>query len=227
MTPPGIYLATLRLVAQCLNQLRHRVPPNKLHLLVINLFFYINCTEHVHCEVLKYSLQEYYIGQNSSSWNLNLKNRPKYPKLWWNLSSVDILKDYICYKKFNRKPDEWREKCVRKKDKERKNKNKIYPCVRQEDAWCSIGIFSHGTKAPGRRRPPHCPGFTITLRHTTLDTTPLDEWSVRRRDLYLAAHNTHKRQTSMPPAGLEPAIPASERPQTHALDGAATGIGVA
>jgi hypothetical protein len=28
----------------------------------------------------------------------------------------------------------------------------------------------------------------------------------------------------MPPAGLEPAIPASERPKTHALDSAATGI---
>jgi hypothetical protein len=29
----------------------------------------------------------------------------------------------------------------------------------------------------------------------------------------------------MPPVGFEPAIPASERPQTHALDRAATGIG--
>jgi hypothetical protein len=29
----------------------------------------------------------------------------------------------------------------------------------------------------------------------------------------------------MPPEGFEPAIPASERPQTHALDSAATGIG--
>ena len=29
----------------------------------------------------------------------------------------------------------------------------------------------------------------------------------------------------MLPAGFEPAIPASERPQTHALDRAATGIG--
>jgi hypothetical protein len=28
----------------------------------------------------------------------------------------------------------------------------------------------------------------------------------------------------MPPARFEPAIPASERPQTHALDGATTGI---
>ena len=29
----------------------------------------------------------------------------------------------------------------------------------------------------------------------------------------------------MTPAGFEPAIPASERPQTHALDRAANGIG--
>jgi len=30
----------------------------------------------------------------------------------------------------------------------------------------------------------------------------------------------------MPPAGFEPAIPASELPQTHALDHVATGIGL-
>jgi hypothetical protein len=29
----------------------------------------------------------------------------------------------------------------------------------------------------------------------------------------------------MPPAGFEPTIPASERPQTHALDRVATGVG--
>ena len=38
-------------------------------------------------------------------------------------------------------------------------------------------------------------------------------------------HNTRKRETSMPSAGCEPAIPASQRPQTHTLDRAATGIG--
>ena len=32
-------------------------------------------------------------------------------------------------------------------------------------------------------------------------------------------------QTSMPLAGFEPTIPTSERPQTHALNGAATGTG--
>jgi len=39
----------------------------------------------------------------------------------------------------------------------------------------------------------------ITLRHTTLGKTPLDEWSARRRDIYLTTHSTHKRQISMPP----------------------------
>ena len=37
-------------------------------------------------------------------------------------------------------------------------------------------------------------------------------------------HNTHKRKTSMPPAGFEPAFSASKRSQNHALDRAATGI---
>jgi hypothetical protein len=46
--------------------------------------------------------------------------------------------------------------------------------------------------------PPQYRGFTITLRHTTLGRTPLNELSVRRRDLYLTTHNTHNRQTSMP-----------------------------
>jgi hypothetical protein len=64
-----------------------------------------------------------------------------------------------------------------------------------------------------------------SFRHTTLSRISLDEWSARRRDLYLTKHNTHKRLISMPPLGFEPAIPASERPQTDALDRAASGIG--
>jgi hypothetical protein len=38
-------------------------------------------------------------------------------------------------------------------------------------------------------------------------------------------HNTYNRQTSMPPAGFEHAIPAGNRPHTHALDRSAIGIG--
>ena len=62
-------------------------------------------------------------------------------------------------------------------------------------------------------------------RRITVGRTPLDEWSARRRDLYLTTHNTDNRQTSMPPVGFEPTISAGERPQTYALDCAATGTG--
>jgi len=33
-----------------------------------------------------------------------------------------------------------------------------------------------------------------TQRRTRVVRTPLDEWSARRRDLYLTTHNTHNRQ---------------------------------
>ena len=64
-----------------------------------------------------------------------------------------------------------------------------------------------------------------TKRRTTVGRTPLDEWSARRRYLYLTTNNTHNRKTSMPAVGLEPTISANERPQTYALDRAATGTG--
>jgi len=65
----------------------------------------------------------------------------------------------------------------------------------------------------------------VTLRNTTLGRTPLDEASARSRDVYLTTHNTHSRQTSMLLAVFEPAIPTSERSQTHVLDRADEEIG--
>jgi len=65
-----------------------------------------------------------------------------------------------------------------------------------------------------------------TQQRTTVGRTPLDEWSALSRDFYLTTHNTHNRQTSMPPVGFEPMISAGERPQTYALDRAASGTGV-
>ena len=59
----------------------------------------------------------------------------------------------------------------------------------------------------------------------TQNQTPLDDLSARSWDLYLTTHNTHNRQTFMFPTGFEPAIPPNERPQKHALDRPATGIG--
>jgi hypothetical protein len=85
-------------------------------------------------------------------------------------------------------------------------------------------LFVYGMTGPSEPGTPHCRGFTITLRRITFGRTPLDEWSVRHRDLYLTKHNTHKRQTSIAPGGFEPAIPANEWPKTHVLDCAVSGI---
>ena len=62
-----------------------------------------------------------------------------------------------------------------------------------------------------------------TQRRTTVGRTHLDEWSARRRDLYLTTRNNHNRQTSMPPVGFELTISASERQHTCSLDRAVTG----
>jgi hypothetical protein len=67
--------------------------------------------------------------------------------------------------------------------------------------------------------------FLDHTQHTTAGRTPLDEWSVRRRDLYLTTHNSHNRQTSMAPSGFESTISAGERPQNFALDHSAAGTG--
>jgi hypothetical protein len=60
--------------------------------------------------------------------------------------------------------------------------------------------------------------FLDHTRRATFGRTPLDEWSIRHRDLYLTTHNTHNRQTSMPQVRFEPTISAGERPKTYALD---------
>jgi len=78
----------------------------------------------------------------------------------------------------------------------------------------SMCVFlSHGETAPSGPGPPHYRGFTVTLGRTRLN-----EWSNHRRDLYLTTHNSRKIQITMPLAWFEPAISASEQPQTHALD---------
>jgi len=40
--------------------------------------------------------------------------------------------------------------------------------------------------------------FDHTQRRTTVCRTPLDEWSARRRDLYLTTHNTHNKHLWSP-----------------------------
>jgi len=54
-----------------------------------------------------------------------------------------------------------------------------------------------------------------SVRHATLGRTPLDECSDRHKDVYLTTHNTYNKQTSISLVGFEPAILASEQPQTR------------
>jgi len=85
---------------------------------------------------------------------------------------------------------------------------------------CDITLespFLHSVTAPSGPGLPHNRIFTITLRHTTVGETPLNERSARRRDLYLTTYNTHNREISMSPEGFETTVPASERPQSHAI----------
>ena len=84
----------------------------------------------------------------------------------------------------------------------------------------------HNAATPSGPGPPQYPGFTISLSlshththtHTHTHQTLLDEWWAQCTDLYLTTGIIHKGQTSMPPAGFEPTIPASEWKQTHASD---------
>jgi hypothetical protein len=82
----------------------------------------------------------------------------------------------------------------------------------------------------GTLLPTHCKCKVLLLHLMTIsDTytlgrTTLNEESAHRKDLEL--YNTkHSQETDINAhAWFEPAIPASEWRQTHALDGAATGI---
>ena len=60
----------------------------------------------------------------------------------------------------------------------------------------------------------YCCSWSHSLTHTCYDSSGW-VFSPLQRPL---PDNAHKRQTSMSPAGFKPAIPASERPQTHTWD---------
>jgi len=52
------------------------------------------------------------------------------------------------------------------------------------------------------RAPPFLRFLDHTQRRTTVGRTPLDEWSIRRRDLYLTTHNTRRRTDIHAPGGI-------------------------
>jgi hypothetical protein len=106
------------------------------------------------------------------------------------------------------------------------NKEKTHDCKVRTYTYFSLSFFHLWRCGPTRARASSFLRFLDhTQRRTTVRRTPLDESSALRRDLYLTPHNTHNRQTSMPPVVFESTISAGERPQTYALDRAATGTG--
>jgi hypothetical protein len=79
------------------------------------------------------------------------------------------------------------------------------PVVWQNTEWMN------GVKTSSGPRSPHYRNFTITLRHTTLDRTPLDDWSARRTDLVLLTHITHTREFYTP-GGIPTPNPSKRAP---------------
>ena len=85
----------------------------------------------------------------------------------------------------------------------------------------SYGQFGFDATAPQWAR---ASSFTRFLDHAT---THHNRWDSSGRVISPSQRslpdNTHKRQTSVPPVGFEPTISAGKRPQTYALERAATG----
>ena len=106
-----------------------------------------------------------------------------------------------------------------------RNKKKEYLKVKLINLKLTVCLFLARQLPVGQDLLIHEVSRSHTQQRTTVGRTPVDEWSARRRDLYLTTHNTHNSQTSMPPVGFETAISAGELPQTYALDHAATATG--
>jgi len=99
-------------------------------------------------------------------------------------------------------------------------RNRLFPRTQNytENSFQGFYLFVLGGESSQRARSFL---FMVFLDHiqrrNTVSSTPLDEWSVRHRDLYQKTHNTHNKQTSMAEVGFESTISAGERPQTYAL----------
>jgi hypothetical protein len=102
-------------------------------------------------------------------------------------------------------------------------KNNKYPC----DLQLLLVFFF----PPWRNSPLEGQGLLIIQASRSHSDTPHSVgllWTSDKPDAATSTWqytNTHKRQTPMSPAGFEPAIPASDRPQTQVLGRAATGSG--
>ena len=112
--------------------------------------------------------------------------------------------------------------------------------MRRYGVYLFIYLFIHFLLRLDPSLPSHCKcrGYcwcctfsdthTHTHTHTHTYTQSVEIFWTRDRPVAETStwqHTTFRRQISIPPVGFELAITASERPQTNALDRAATGIG--
>ena len=65
-------------------------------------------------------------------------------------------------------------------------------------------------RAPSGPWPPHYHGFMITLRHTTISRTPLNESSTHGRDLYLTTRTTQKQRDFQDPGRILTGYPSKQ-----------------
>jgi hypothetical protein len=108
--------------------------------------------------------------------------------------------------------------------------------------WCICRSFTHHKKTQGLKckilhiffyssKTPVSLGLHIVEVSRSHSDTPHSVGLLWTSDQSVAetpnmtTHNTHNKQISITPAGFEPAIPASQRSQTHNLDRAATRTG--
>jgi hypothetical protein len=107
------------------------------------------------------------------------------------------------------------------------------PSLKNDMRWVVLlsdcYFFLSGTTAQRGPGPPHSWGFCITHSDTSQSVGLL--WTKDRPVAETSASqhkNTHKKRTFSPPSprpeGFEPAVPASEWPQTIPLDFSASGI---
>jgi hypothetical protein len=87
-----------------------------------------------------------------------------------------------------------------------------------------IFFSSRGATAPCGPRPAHYWGLGISNTPHSVGLLWTRDWSVAETSTCQHTTLTRNRQP-YPMAGFEPAIPGSDRPQTHDLDSAATGTG--
>ena len=101
--------------------------------------------------------------------------------------------------------------------------NKPVRCASTD--WGNFFFYLRKTPPVGHD-PPHSRGFSRSLTTTHHSRWYSSERAIISSQRTFPDNTQNLRQTSMPPAEFEPAIPANERPQTYALDRAATGTGL-